>query len=119
MNYSIIAEPGFLQDVKRFSKKYKSLKQDLVQLQTDLLANPTTGVDLGNGVHKVRMSIASKKRGKSHGARVITYVYERDEEHGVITLLAIYDKAERESLPAARIAELLALAKERAGVADE
>lgn len=38
---------------------------------------------------------------------------------GVITLLAIYDKAERESLPAARIAELLALAKERAGVADE
>lgn len=48
MNYSIIAEPGFLQDVKRLSKKYKSLKQDLVQLQTDLLANPTTGVDLGN-----------------------------------------------------------------------
>ena len=95
------------------------MKQDLVQLQTDLLANPTTGVDLGNGVHKVRMSIASKNRGKSHGARVITYVYERDEEHGVITLLAIYDKAERESLPAARIAELLALAKERAGVADE
>ena len=33
--------------------------------------------------------------------------------------MAIYDKAERESLPAARIAELLALAKERAGVADE
>ena len=96
--------------MKRLSKKYKSLKQDLVQLQTDLLANPTTGVDLGNGVHKVRMSIASKNRG---------YVYERDEEHGVITLLAIYDKAERESLPAARIAELLALAKERAGIADE
>lgn len=51
--------------------------------------------------------------------RVSSLMYERDEEHGVITLLAIYDKAERESLPAARIAELLALAKERAGIADE
>ena len=119
MNYSIITEPEFLREVKRLSKKYKSFKQDLEQLQEELYANPTAGADLGNGVHKVRMAIASKNRGKSHGARVITYVYEVDEEKGVITLLAIYDKAEREALPATRIAELLALAKERSGIADE
>ena len=119
MNYSIITEPEFLREVKRLSKNYNSFKHDLERLQEELLSNPAAGTDLGGGVHKVRMAIAGKNRGKSHGARVITYVYEVDEERGVITLLAIYDKAERESLPAARIAELLALAKERAGVADE
>ena len=30
------------------------------------------GVDLGGGLHKIRMSIASKGKGKSGGARVIT-----------------------------------------------
>ncbi len=74
MNYSIHPEPAFLREVKRLSKKYKSFKQDLERLQDELLANPTAGADLGDGVHKVRMAIASKNRGKSHGARVITYI---------------------------------------------
>lgn len=119
MNYNIDALPEFERDLKRLGKKYKSMKEDYANLLDELYANPTAGADLGNGVHKVRMAIASKNRGKSHGARVITYVYEVDEEKGVITLLAIYDKAEREALPATRIAELLALAKERSGIADE
>lgn len=116
MNYNIIYEPDFEKEVKRLAKKYKSIKQDLIRLESELLAYPTTGTDLGNGVHKVRMAIASKNRGKSHGARVITYVYEVDATKGVITLLTIYDKAERESLPPSRIAELLALAKDKAGL---
>ena len=36
-------------------------------------SNPQSGVDLGGGLRKVRMAIGSKGRGKSHGARVITF----------------------------------------------
>ena len=35
--------------------------------------DPMQGVDLGNGMRKVRMAIASKGKGKSSGAIVITY----------------------------------------------
>lgn len=114
MNCNIDVLPEFARDLKRLGKKYKSIPQDYARLLEELHANPTAGVDLGNGVHKVRMGIASKNRGKSHGARVITYVYSLNEKQGNITLLAIYDKAELESISAGRIAELLALAKDRA-----
>lgn len=114
MNYSIIIERAFQREAKRLSKKYKSLKQDLVRLQDELLANPQSGVDLGNGVRKVRLAIASKNKGKSHGARVITYTYRIDEENGNITLLLIYDKEERENISAAEISRLVAEAKANA-----
>ena len=116
MNYSILPEPAFLREVKRLSKKYKSFKQDLERLQDELLANPTAGADLGDGVHKVRIAIASKNRGKSHGARVITYVYKIDEESGIITLLTIYDKEKVDTISAEEIVRLKELAKAHLGI---
>ncbi len=116
MNYSIDTLPEFEKELKRLSKKYKSMKQDYARLLEELRANPFTGSDLGEGKFKVRMAIASKNRGKSHGARVLTYVYEIDEVSGQIILLTIYDKAERESLSAARVAELFAQAKAKVGL---
>lgn len=57
--------------------------------------NPFQGDDLGNGVRKVRMSISSKGKGKSGGARVITFnVIQHEDETIEITLLTIYDKSE-------------------------
>ena len=98
MNYSIILDEPFLREAKRLAKKYKSFKQDLVVLQQELLSNPYAGVDLGNGLRKVRMSISSKGRGKSHGARVITFTVLVSVEETEINLLTIYDKAERDSI---------------------
>ncbi len=71
MNYSIDTLPSFDKKVKKLAKKYKSLKSDLRELVKELMQNPTVGVDLGNGVRKVRMAISDKGKGKSHGARVI------------------------------------------------
>ena len=50
------------------------------------------------GVRKVRLSIASKERGKSGGARVITFTYAISESDGVILLLLIYDKSDAGSV---------------------
>jgi len=72
MNYKIKVYRHFEKEVKKLSKRYKSLKQDLTILAAELMQNPDMGTDLGNGLHKVRMSIASKGKGKRGGARVIT-----------------------------------------------
>lgn len=56
--------------------------------------NPLVGDDLGSGVRKVRMSIESKGKGKSGGARILTFNILIDVENMEITLLTIYDKNE-------------------------
>ena len=119
MNYSIDYLPDFEKEVRRLSKKYKSLKQDLKKLESELLSNPHAGVLVAKDVRKVRMAITSKNRGKSHGARVIDYVYKIDEDTGMILLLFIYDKAEQETISPYRIAELLAMVRESLGITDE
>ena len=67
-------------------------------LLESLKANPWQGVDLGNGIRKVRMTISSKGRGKSGGARVITMNVNVDVEKMIIALLYIYDKAEIDNI---------------------
>lgn len=69
--------------------------------------NPFEGVDLGLGVRKVRMSIRSKGKGKSGGARVITYSLTVDDEDVNLTLLTIYDKSERSTISDKEIKDLL------------
>ena len=73
----------------------------------ELQKNPYQGVDLGNGLRKVRMSIASKGKGKSGGARVITYTVILAETDTEIKLLTIYDKSERENLTDKELIDLM------------
>ena len=98
MNYRIIPQKHFLKELKRLAKKYHSLKQDLQALQNELSSNPSAGIDLGCGIRKIRMAIGSKNKGKSHGARVITYTYTVNDTEGIINLIYIYDKEESESI---------------------
>ena len=54
------------------------------------------------------MAITAKGKGKSHGARVITYTEAFVSiDEGVLRLLYIYDKAERDSISDKEIEELL------------
>ena len=107
MNYSIILDDSFEQEVKRLSKRYPSFKEDLDKFRKELLANPNTGISLGGGLRKIRMSIHSKGKGKSGGARVITFSVVVAIEETEINLLYIYDKSERESISMSEIQELL------------
>lgn len=97
----------FLRQMKHLRKKYPSLKKDYAALLEELEENPLAGVDLGSGVHKVRMAIASKGRGKSGGARVITYCVSQLGDEVKVTLLAVYDKSEIENVSDAYIQSLL------------
>ena len=110
MNYAIEATKEFERNLKSLSKKYRSLSDDLEEFKKELLQNPTSGVDLGEDTYKVRMAIASKNKGKSGGARVITCNVLVDLENSKIYLLAIYDKGEQESISKKEIEYLKKLA---------
>jgi mRNA-degrading endonuclease RelE of RelBE toxin-antitoxin system len=104
MSYSVQTIPTFRKEAKRLLKKYPSLKTELEQLGNLLAEKPDFGTPLGNNCYKVRLQIASKNRGKSGGARVITHVFIDNE---TIYLLSIYDKSEQSTLSDNQIAALL------------
>lgn len=107
MNCKVEVLFTFKKEFKRLSKRYRSLLNDVQKLQGELLAKPDLGTDLGNGLRKIRMAIQSKGKGKSGGAKVITYTIITKIEETEINLLYIYDKSERDSISAAEIKELL------------
>jgi len=100
MSYDIQYSDAFKRGAKALAKKYPSLKQDLANFVIELKKNPGMGTPLGRNMYKVRMSITSKGRGKSGGARIITcVVYKREQ----ILLAEIYDKAEYSSVDEQKI----------------
>ena len=107
MNCRIKVTPNFAKDLKKLGKKYISIKQDYANLLNELKNNPQAGIDLGNGLRKVRMAIKSKGKGKSHGARVITYNVLINVDQSEIYLLTIYDKAVRENISLEEIEEII------------
>lgn len=99
MSVNIGYHPQFLKDAKRLKKKYKSLTDDLRSFVDEIRKKPTMGADLGGGLRKSRMSIASKGKGKSGGARVITFnVQQQGDGNYDITLLTLYDKNEMDNV---------------------
>jgi mRNA-degrading endonuclease RelE of RelBE toxin-antitoxin system len=106
MNYSVVTIPPFDRQLKRLIKKYPSLKKEIAELGELLADDPTFGTSLGNSCYKIRISIASKRKGKSGGARVITHVYIENE---LVYLIAIYDKSEEDNISDKELSKLLKL----------
>ena len=104
MSFSVIPTPDFKKLFKKLSKKYPSLKADLQQLINKLAEEPKTGIDLGHGIHKIRMAITSKGKGKSGGSRVITFLVTEDNE---VYLVHIYDKSQLDNITKDQIIEML------------
>lgn len=104
MSYNVITLPPFERQAKRLLKKYPSLKSELRELVASLKEHPDQGAPLGNNCYKVSLSIASKGKGKSGGARVITYFYI---DKTTVILLNVYDKSEQANITSKELALLL------------
>ena len=104
MKYNVLSISPFDRQLKRLSRKFPSLKAEYAALIEELEDNPQKGMPLGNNCFKIRIAIASKGRGKSGGARVITHIYIENE---TIFLLAIYDKSEQADISDKELRELL------------
>ena len=104
MNYKIEITRNFEREAKPLLKKYASLKGELYVLGEELSENPEKGTPLGNNLFKIRLAIASKGKGKSGGARVITYL---KTEQGNVYLLSIYDKGVKDTISDNEIKDIL------------
>lgn len=109
MSFEIIPILPFQRQAKRLSKKFPSLKNELLDLIESLKDEPQQGTPLGDDCYKIRLSIASKNKGKAGGARVVTCVYIADSE---LYLLSIYDKSEQSSLNDKELKELIKVVQE-------
>jgi mRNA-degrading endonuclease RelE of RelBE toxin-antitoxin system len=120
MNVSIKVTKGFKRQVKPLIKKYVSLKSELKELQLSLIESPEQGILIAADVYKIKMGVKSKGRGKSGGVRIITFVetlilaeveeldaYSEEVIEKVVNLIAIYDKADTESIDQHEVEMLL------------
>lgn len=98
MNFEIQTTSYFDSEAKKLAKRHRSFIDDLQNFRESILNNPYQGTELTPGVRKIRLTIDSKGRGKSGGARVITFTYIVDEKNGVVILLLLYDKADASSI---------------------
>jgi hypothetical protein len=64
------------------------------------------GTSLGRDCYKIRLSISSKGKGKSGGARIITYVRVVKNR---VYLMDIYDKSEQANISEKELIELIAI----------
>ena len=104
MSYNVLTIPPFDKQLKRLAKKYPSLKNEFAELLESLEQEPEQGTNLGNNCYKIRIAIATKGKGKSGGARVITNFVIAEE---TVFLISIYDKSEKENLTDKELDELL------------
>jgi len=80
MSYQIETIPPFDKAVKRLTRKYRHIKQDLQALVGTLSANPFAGVAIPGFAHqvwKIRLASSDIRAGKRGGYRVI-YAISRE-----------------------------------------
>ena len=108
MKVSIDYLEEFERGAKALRKKYPSFEKDYDTFLDELEANPYGGESLGQHTYKHRLAIASKGKGKSGGARVITYnVQQKSADEVLVTLMAIYDKSDIENVSDAYLRSLV------------
>ncbi len=107
MSYKISTLSYFDVAAKRLTKKYPSFKKDLEEFGESLQDNPLQGDELTPGIRKIRMAIKSKGKGKSGGARVITYNILAKEQDGEIILMLIYDKEDASTVKVEVLKQIL------------
>lgn len=116
MKIIVRVSKAFKKQAKPLLKKNVSLSGELKKLSNDLSENPYLGEKILPNVFKIRLTIRSKRKGKSGGARVIAFhqketnvigfLSENENEH-TITLIAIYDKSDTENITDYEIRKLI------------
>jgi len=104
MSYKVELSANFKKEARKVVKKYPSLKAELAGLFEELETNPTMGTPMGNNIYKIRLAVASKNKGKSGGARVMSFVKVIDT---TVLLFSIFSKGDKDSISDKEIKELI------------
>ncbi len=95
MSFEVKYTTDFEHSLKRIAKKYRSIRDDISKLISQLEQEPRTGIQLRTNLYKIRLNVSSSNKGKSGGARVITYVLIAKE---TVFLAEIYLKSESDTI---------------------
>ncbi len=104
MSFKILTTEPFQRKARKLIAKYPSFKNDIAEVFKELEQNPQSGTPLGKDCFKIRVAITSKGKGKSGGARLITFVRVFKN---TVYLLNIYDKGEQESISEKELVKLI------------
>lgn len=102
LNYSA----AFLKQLKRLSKKYRRIRDDLQPILEKLAAGGVPGDQIqgaGHMAYKVRVANRDARRGASGGYRVIYYLQTESSR----LLVAIYSKSEQSDIATDEIRRIL------------
>ena len=107
MSLEFVPSDYFATELKRLAKRYRGLADDYETFLDSLKENPLQGTEIAPKIRKIRMPITAKGRGKSGGARIITYNALVAEQEGKIYLLLIYDKADASNIKMNVVKEII------------
>ncbi len=115
MKVTVRVTKNFKTAAKPLLKKYHSLSGDIIKLERELIKTPRLGTPLGNETYKIHLKIASKGKGKSGGARVISLVETTiigfaeltSNEEITVNLLSIYDKGDVDNISDKELRDLI------------
>jgi mRNA-degrading endonuclease RelE of RelBE toxin-antitoxin system len=110
MSLEFVPSDYFATELKRLAKRYRGLADDYEAFLDSLKENPLQGTEIApkiRKIRKIRMPITAKGRGKSGGARIITYNALVAEQEGKIYLLLIYDKADASNIKMNVVKEII------------
>lgn len=91
--YRIFIADHFKRQIKTYTKKYRSIAEDIADLLDRF--DRRGAQDLGRGLFKVRVKSSNIPRGKSKSFRVIVFVVEVDL---LIAPIALYFKGDQEDI---------------------
>ena len=107
MSLEFVPSDYFATELKRLAKRYRGLADDYEAFLDSPKENPLQGTEIAPKIRKIRMPITAKGRGKSGGARIITYNALVAEQEGKIYLLLIYDKADASNIKMNVVKEII------------
>ena len=91
--YQIIILPSFKRELKRYIKKYRNLKDSIIEtlenFHQDLYPH------LGNNIYKIRLKTKDIPKGKSKSFRLIVLLIEIDK---LLVPITIYFKGDQEDI---------------------
>lgn len=91
--YQIFFASHFIQQLKIYKKKHRSIKSDVIFILNHF--NREQAVSLGNNIYKIRLKTKSIPKGKSKSFRLIIAVIEIDK---IIVPIAIYFKGDFDNM---------------------
>ncbi len=104
MKLQIVEKTLYQKAIKKLSKHYKHITDDVDDFLQSIQSKEDLGVELKSNLYKARIKNSDKNRGKSAGYRLISYLAVVENQ---LQLLYIYDKSKIENLTEKEIDRLV------------